>query len=98
MMPPLMTSRSNSLDATSWRRLICAMLLFAQDAHLVVEPQVLPPLQRDRHVALAPESVVELPQLELFPVDAAGVGQEPEDLPLADLVGDCLARSGREEP
>src|SRR5262245_6746152 len=71
--------------------------VLSQLPHLVLEPEVLPALQRDRDVALAPQAVVELAQLECVPLDAARVGQELEDLVLADLVRDRLTRRGGEE-
>src|SRR5437016_13849949 len=62
--------------------------------HFVWSAQVFPPLQRDWHVAILPDEIVERAQVEFFALPQAGFGQESHDLKFADLISDGLAGAG----
>src|SRR5712692_5992398 len=68
-----------------------------QPADFVVLAQQLPALERDGHVAVLPEGVVQGLQVELASLPGARIGDEFEDLQFADLVADGLAGIAREE-
>jgi len=62
--------------------------------YLVTCTQILPPLQRNRHIAVFPDEIVEGAETEFFALLHARVGEEFHDLQLADLIGDGAARTG----
>src|SRR5437870_12453797 len=68
-----------------------------QQLNLVTQTKMLPAQQRNWHVAVLPQIVVESSQTELLLLIQSRVGEEFDDLEFADLIGDCLARRGCEE-
>ncbi len=52
----------------------------------------LPALQRNRHIAIVPDEVVELQHGKIGALHAPGIGEKLRDLELADLVRDPLPR------
>src|SRR6266542_5089737 len=57
----------------------------------------LPALEGDWNVAVEQQAVVEAPEVEVCALMQSGIAQEAQDLELADLVADGLARVGGEE-
>jgi hypothetical protein len=55
---------------------------------LVGRAQVFPALQRDRHVAILPDEIVEDAQVEFFALLQSRFGQKFCDLEFADLIAD----------
>jgi hypothetical protein len=52
-------------------------------------------LQRDRHIAIVPDKVVELQHGKILALHAAGIGKKLSDLQLAYLIGDPLPGNPR---
>jgi len=58
--------------------------------------QIFPALQRDRHVAVLPDEIVEGVKIEFVALLHSRFGEEFCDLEFACLIGDRLTRSGCE--
>src|ERR1043166_3813394 len=56
--------------------------------------EIFPALQRDWHVAVFPDEIMEGAQIEFFALSHARVGEKFQDLQLANLICDGAARAG----
>src|SRR5262245_14118565 len=65
--------------------------------HLVIQPDILPPQQRDRNVSVLQNVIVKLAQAEFISPRLPSVGQKFRNLQLADLICDGLSGQGSEE-
>jgi hypothetical protein len=63
-----------------------------QPLNLVAQPKMLPTQQGDGHVSVLPQIVVECSQVKSVSLMETSVGEELDDLELADLMSNRLAR------
>src|SRR5205809_2509419 len=64
--------------------------------HCIIQTEKFPALQRDGHISIFPEEIVECAQAERRSFLAVSVGEEFINLQLAYLIGNSLAGSGGE--
>src|SRR5215475_2649459 len=64
---------------------------------LVIQPDILPPQQRDRNVAVLPKVIVKRAQAEFISQRLPRIGQKFRNLQLSDLICDGLPGQGSEE-
>ena len=63
-----------------------------QHPNIVILIQILPALQSYRHIAILPQEIIERPQAEFVPLRIFRIGKKTQNLILANLIADRLAR------
>src|ERR1700738_5619717 len=74
------------------QQILWSLNRFIQNVNLVTQPEILPSHQRDGRISVLPQIVVERSQVESVSLMEASVREEFDDLELANLIGNRLAR------